>query len=43
MAWVQKRVMKWSPVILLIIEMLIRSTTVTGRNITEAYDVIDVY
>ena len=37
MAWAQKRVMKWSPVILLIIEMLIRSTTVTGRNSTEAY------
>jgi len=39
MAWAQKRVMKWSPVILLIIEMLTKSTAVTGRNTTRAYTI----
>jgi len=35
-AWVQKRAMRWSPVIWSILEMSIRSTAVTGRNSTQA-------
>jgi len=36
-AWAQKQAMKWSPVILSIIAMSIKSTAVTGRNSTQAY------